>query len=186
MKNLNKFAAALSLTAGLFSASALIAQEEGEATTETVATQESDVANFASFGDWLVRCEAITVSRNACRLVQELTLQESGQLVSRFIVLPAPEGGAVLLAQVPMGVYLPGGAVVREAGRDDVEQREMIWQRCLGDLCEAALPLSQEDVAAWADTEALLFGYRMDPAAEPVIVSMDITELPEAIEAIAQ
>ena len=33
--------------------------------------------------------------------------------------------------------------------------------------------------------EALLFGYRMDPSVEPIIVSMDVTELPEAIDAIA-
>ena len=50
---------------------------------------------------------------------------------------------------------------------------------------KAALPLSAETIADLADAEALLFGYRMDPSVEPIIVSMDVTELPEAIDAIA-
>ena len=67
--------AALSLSLSMMGAGLAQAQDTDSTTTETVATQESEVANFASFGDWLVRCEAITVSRNSCRLVQELSLK---------------------------------------------------------------------------------------------------------------
>ena len=113
--------AALSLSLSILGTGLAQAQDTAAPTTETIAAQQTDVANFASFGDWLVRCEAITVSRNACRLVQELSLRDSGELVARFIVLPAPEGGAVLperLQKVPHLQALPGeiGNLKREPG----------------------------------------------------------------------
>ena len=111
------------------------------------AAAQNEVANNTQFGDWIVTCEAVTVSRTTCRLLQELTLRETNTLVARFIALPAAEGSAVLLAQVPMGVYLPGGAVYRFANDEEAEQREMIWQRCLGDVCEAAFALTPEEIA---------------------------------------
>lgn len=161
------------------------AQEEAapaEATPETPASTE--IANNTAFGDWVVQCEAVSVSRNVCRIVQELTLVDSNNLVVRFIALPAADGTAVLLAQVPIGVYLPGGAVYRLAEREEEEQREMIWQRCLGELCEAALSITPEEMASFSDAGAILFGYRPDIQAEPVIVRADVTRFAEAIEAI--
>lgn len=152
------------------------------ATAETVATTE--VANNTAFGDWVVQCEAISVSRNICRIVQELTTVDGNNLVVRFIALPAAEGTAILLAQVPIGVYLPGGAVYRLAEREDDPQREMIWQRCLGELCEAALQIEAAEMQAFAEAGAILFGYRPDIEAEPVIVQADMSRFGEAIEAI--
>lgn len=156
-----------------------MAQETSEAPAPV------EIANGTAFGDWLVRCEAVTTTRTACRLTQELSLRDGGDLIARFIVLAAGEGEAVMLAQVPMGVYLPGGAVLRVADRDDLEQREMIWQRCWGELCEAAIPLDAEAMADIAEADQILFGYRMDPSVDPIIVSFDVSQLPEAIEAVS-
>lgn len=154
---------------------------------DTVANVEtaSEVANNSSFGDWLIRCEAITVSKNACRLVQELTLREGNALVARFIALPVKDGAAVLLAQVPIGVYLPGGAVYRLADTEGEEQREMIWQRCLGELCEAAISLSAEEIEKFATAKGILFGYRANAEADPIVVRVDVAEFANAITAIA-
>lgn len=160
------------LSALLISATAASAQE-GE-----------EVANNSAFGDWIVTCEAVTVSRTSCRLIQELTLRETNSLVARFIAFPAADGTAVLLAQVPMGVYLPGGAVYRFANDEDAEQREMIWQRCLGDVCEAAIALSVEELASFADAQTLLFGYRADVQSEPIITSVDVSEFSAGIDTI--
>ncbi len=151
--------------------------------TATTATQ-SDVANNTSFGDWLVVCEAVTVRQNVCRLVQELSLRETNELVALFIALPATDG-AILLAQVPIGVYLPGGAVYRFAGRDDLEQREMVWQRCFGDICEAAIALDADELAVFGEAETMLFGFRGDAESEPVIVSVDVSQFAEAVSTIA-
>lgn len=145
---------------------------------------QTDVANNSAFGDWLVVCEAVTVRKNVCRLVQELSLRETNELVARFIALPATDG-AILLAQVPIGVYLPGGAVYRFAGRDDLEQREMVWQRCFGNICEAAIALDEEELAVFGEAETMLFGFRGDADSEPVIISVDISQFAEAVAMIA-
>ena len=142
-----------------------------------------DLANRTQFGAWIVTCEAATVRRTVCRLVQEQTLRDSGALVARFIAQPVSDG-AILLAQTPMGTYLPGGAVYRFAGNEDLEQREMIWQRCLGDVCEAAAPLDEDELALFAENDALLFGFRMDVASDPIILNVDISQFNDALIAL--
>lgn len=140
----------------------------------------ADVANRTAFGDWVVICDAVTVKKTACRLVQEQTLRDTGELVARFVAMPVADG-VILLAQLPMGVYLPGGAVYRIEGKDDVAQNEMIWQRCAGTICEAAAPISEEELAVFAEAEALLFGFRMTAQGEPVILRVDISQFAEAV-----
>ena len=150
--------------------------------TEAAAT---DVANNSVFGDWVMACEAVTVSRNMCRLVQEQSLRETGEMLARFIAVPVADG-VILLAQVPMGVYLPGGAVYRFEGQDDVEQREMVWQRCADTVCEAAAPVDEEELARFAEADGLLFGFRMDAQAEPIVLRVDLEQFGEAVDLIRQ
>lgn len=154
-----------------------LSQEVREA---PVGVSVEELENNSAFGDWVFTCEAITARRTVCRLVQELTLRDSGQLVARFIATPV-EDGRILIAQVPMGVYLPAGAVYRFAGQDDIAQREMIWQRCLGQICEAAVPLDDDEMALFGQAETILFGFRMDPGEEPVVVSVDVSRFAEAM-----
>jgi invasion protein IalB len=140
-----------------------------------------DVANGTTFGDWVIACEAETIRRTVCRLVQTLTLQDSDQLVAQFIAVPAQDG-AVLIAQVPMGVFLPGGAVYRFADDESLEQREMIWQSCQGQICEAAYPLDEEELALMGAHSSILFGYRFSADSEPIVVEVDISEFTRGIE----
>ncbi|MFN3664399.1 invasion associated locus B family protein [Yoonia sp.] len=182
------------LSAGLFSATMALAQDdglqiEGGDDSLTAAPQTlpegSEVGNNTAFGDWLVNCEAVTTTRVACSLLQELSLAETDQLIVRFIVVPADDDAAILLAQVPMGAYLPGGAVFRLDDEDeDVEQRSMIWQRCLGALCEAALRLDADELFRFDENEQLLFGYRPALEADPIVVGVDISQFNTALEAI--
>ncbi len=144
----------------------------------------AEVLNNTLFGDWLVSCEAITVTRVACSIVQQLSVAETDRLIVRMVAVPQGEDSAVLLAQVPIGAYLPGGAVYRFDG-DDGEQRSMVWQRCLGQLCEAAIPLDSEELAQFEAHDTLLFGYRPDIQAEPIIVALDISEFNTALRAIS-
>ncbi|MFA5581400.1 MAG: invasion associated locus B family protein [Paracoccaceae bacterium] len=155
-------------------------------TAPQITAPAADIPNNAMFGDWLVNCEAVSVTRVACSIVQQLSLSENNQLVVRMVAIPAPEGTAILLAQVPMGAYLPGGAVYRFDNEDEAqEQRSMIWQRCLGDLCEAAIQLDADEMALFAENDTLLFGYRPDVEAEPIVVGLDISQFNEAIAAIS-
>lgn len=154
---------------------AAAAPEPAAAAPQAAAPAAVDLANNTPFGSWLVSCEALSVKRSVCRLTQELTLRDSGDLVVRFIAIPA-EGGAILLAQVPIGVYLPGGAVWRPAEPEDAAQHDMIWQRCLGGVCEAAQGLTEADLATLSKAGTMLFGYRMDPNGEPLVVNVDVSQ----------
>ena len=147
---------------------------------ETASKVGEELRNGQLVGDWVVTCEAVTVSRTQCRLVQEQSMRETGQMVARFIAIPVSDG-AILLAQVPMGVYLPGGAVYRFAGKDDIEQRNMIWQRCAETVCEAAAPLTEEELGLFAQNDALLFGFRETADAEPVVLRVGIDGFAGAI-----
>ncbi|SIN90024.1 invasion associated locus B family protein [Vannielia litorea] len=174
MTHLAPFALALALCLPCATATA-------QEATETAPEASGEVSNNTAFGDWIVSCEAVTTRKTACSLVQEQRLKEGGQLVARFVALPVSDG-AILLAQVPMGVYLPGGAVYRFAGNEALEQREMIWQRCAENVCEAAAPLNEEELAVFAEEEALLFGFRPAAEGEPVILRVDISRFAEAVE----
>ncbi|WP_185020774.1 invasion associated locus B family protein [Histidinibacterium lentulum] len=160
----------------------VLAQEEESAAAGEVqpADLPEDVANGTTFGDWVVACEATSIRRTVCRLVQTLTLQDSDQLVAQFIAVPA-EDGAVLIAQVPMGVFLPGGAVYRFAENEEVEQREMVWQSCQGQICEAAYPLDDDELALMGEHDAMLFGYRMSADSDPIVIEVDISEFTRGI-----
>jgi len=144
----------------------------------------AEVANNTQFGDWTVACQAVTVARNICRLVQEQKMRDTKTLVARLIAFPTDKGGAVLLAQVPMGVYLPGGAVFRLEGNDDEPQQEMIWQRCIGDVCEAALALDADMMAKMTKAGAILFGYRGDISSEPIITRVSLEQFSNGIDAL--
>lgn len=168
----------------LFAAAALAVASFGCGAQAQDATTPLDVANGTMFGDWIVSCEAVTISRNVCRLLQEQTLRDNNGLVARFIALPAEEGGAILLAQVPMGVYLPGGAVYRLENAQEAAQQEMIWQRCWGNVCEAALGLEAAQLEAIDDAGAILFGYRGDISSEPVITRVDMSNFRAGLDAL--
>ncbi len=151
-----------------------------------VAAQETsnDVPVNAQFGSWIVACEAVTVNTNICRLVQEQVLVDTNQLIARFIVQPADDDAAIMLAQVPIAVFLAGGAVYRLEGDDEGPQREMVWQRCAGSLCEAALFLEPEELAAMETAGGLLFGYRTGPETDPIITRVDLTDFLAGLNAL--
>lgn len=177
---LSKLALGVTLAAVL--SAPVWAQEEA---AEIDLSQDSaDVAVNSQFGQWVVSCQAVTVSSNVCRLVQEQVLRESNVLVARFIVQPVEDDAAIMLAQVPGEVFLAGGAVYRLEGDEEAPQREMVWQRCMGNICEAAIVLEADELAAMDEAGAILFGYRMEPASEPIVTLVDLQEFTTGLNAL--
>ncbi|PFG64450.1 invasion protein IalB [Thioclava sp. ES.031] len=142
---------------------------------------QADIANNTAFGDWVVSCQAATVKKTVCRLVQEQRTKSSNQLLARFIAMPAKDG-AVLIAQVPMGAYLPGGAVYRFEGKDNVKQRDMVWQTCMNGVCEAAAPLSTDELKLFAENKAILFGYKPTATGKPVVLRVSVEQFNKALD----
>ncbi len=145
--------------------------------------QEGEVANNAAFGDWVVTCDAVSTQRTSCRVVQTQSRSDTGTLVIQLLGYALAEGGALLVAQVPMGVYLPGGVSFREAADEDAPQQAMVWQRCAGQICEAALQLDAVSLQALNDAEQVLFGYQPQPGSAPVIAQVNTATLIEALDA---
>lgn len=159
----------------------------GAAAAQDAATPAADteIRNGQQIGDWVVNCDAVTVRQTVCRLVQEQSLRDGGELVARFIAVPVVDG-AILLAQVPMGVYLPGGAVYRFGDNETEEQRDMIWQSCSGEVCEAAAPLDEEELALFAEHSDILFGFRRAAEDDPVVLRVNIEGFAEAIASLRE
>lgn len=166
----------------IVAAGCMIVSAGAAAAQDSAATPAADaeIRNGQQIGDWVVNCDAVTVRQTVCRLVQEQSLRDGGELVARFIAVPVVDG-AILLAQVPMGVYLPGGAVYRFADNETEEQRDMIWQSCAGEICEAAAPLDDAELALFADHSDILFGFRRTAEDDPVVLRVNIDGFAEAI-----
>ena len=138
-------------------------------------------ANGQAFGNWILRCQALGVAQTQCNLVQELTLAETGAMIVRLIVTEL-QGGPTLVAHVPIGAYLPSGLVYQVEG-DETEQKEMVWQRCLGSICEGALAMDEDEVARLS-SGTLLVGYRPAPGVEPVVLRVGLDGFGEGVAAI--
>lgn len=146
--------------------------------------QDTEIGNGSTFGSWEVVCDAVTTQRVSCRLVQTQTLTETGELVVRMLVYPQPEGGALLIAQVPIGIYLPGGAVYRSEASEDAPVTGLVWQRCLGEICEAALALDAAKVGELVASDAILFAYQVNPGEDRRVVRVDLAEFEAGLAAI--
>ncbi len=143
-----------------------------------------EVANNASFGDWVVNCEAVSTQRTSCWVAQTQSRADNGGLVLQLIAYALPEGGALLAAQVPIGAYLPFNVSFQPEADENPQPQRMIWQRCLGQICEAALQFSAEELAALNDAEQVLFGYQPAPGVDALVTRVSTGTLVEALDAI--
>ncbi|MCR9087935.1 MAG: invasion associated locus B family protein [Rhodobacteraceae bacterium] len=130
-----------------------------------------------TFGDWVLVCDG----GQPCRLIQQQTERETGDLAVRMIALKV-DGGAVLAAQMPMGVHLPSGAVYRLEVPEDEPQRQMVWQRCMDDICEAAIQLDERELELFGENDAILFAYRLTPQDEPRIMQVSLGGFLDGLE----
>jgi len=128
------------------------------------------------FGDWVRVCEG----EQPCRLVYQQTMRESRELVLRLIAMKTRQG-AIMAAYLPMGVHFPSGAVFRMENASDGAQEQMIWQRCHGEICEAAIQLDAELLDKFDQDEAILFAYRMNPKEEPRVMRVRLEGFSEGL-----
>jgi len=148
------------------------------------AMAQDAVANNTAFGNWLVTCRAISTDQTECRLVQSLTRTADQSLVVRMIAAPREDGGAVLFAQVPLGVYLGAQPGMDEVGATDGVSRPFVWQRCVKEVCEAARVLSAQEIADMTAAGKILFGYKPTANDDPLIVQIDTSQFAAGIDAI--
>ena len=149
------------------------------------ALAQGPVANDTAFGDWRVACRAVTTDQTECRLVQTVTRTSDKSLVVRLIAVPRTDTGVVLVAQMPMGVFLGARPAMRLEGSPEGSEISFAWQRCVKDICEAAVPLTDAQLADMMKAGKVLFGYKAKPADKPLVVRLNVAQLDTGLAAIA-
>lgn len=133
------------------------------------------------FGAWEMRCQRIDpadpASALACEVTQETLLQGATQPVTRLAIgRPAPDAALTAVVQMPLGLWLPGGAALDLGPSGGSHALDIL--RCLPQGCIAEIPLTDAMRAALSDesgtdatpTSAIVFEMQPGtPARVPLI-----------------
>lgn len=112
-----------------------------------------------------------------CAMEQTAVLTRTGQLVTKVVVrVPAGTHAPVILLQLPMGLYLPGGVGVEI---DDKKPEQFSLQTCDVQGCYGGGPLSK-DLLASLERGTRLTVIFQNPAQEKITVPMAIGNFSEA------
>lgn len=104
----------------------------GSAVATVTVAQDSEVTvTTKSHGDWQVRCEQVKGADKICVMQQQAIVQGSGQKLMQVNI--AKQGGSTKMTMImPLGVYLPSGAVMRDGGE---EIKDMVIRFCAQTGC---------------------------------------------------
>lgn len=146
------------------------------------------LANGTRFGTWTLGCEAVAVGETACLLSQRVARSSDGAFLADFMLFPNPqaEGEVYLAARVAAGVYLPSGFVLRGESAPEDSQRQLVWQTCVGEVCEGLLSLPAADVAALEAGGDVIAAYRPSVQSEAVIFRFSVAGAEAGLEALAR
>jgi len=108
---------------------------------------------------------------------QTAVLTQTGQLVTKVVVrVPGATRAPIILLQLPMGLYLPGGVGIEV---DDQKPEQFALQTCDVHGCYGGGPLSKELLAS-LDRGSRLTVIFQNPAQEKIKVPMAIGNFSEA------
>jgi invasion protein IalB len=94
---------------------------------------------------WVVNCQDNN-GKLDCRAGQAVFLKTTGQrLLSVAVRVPADTKKPILMVQVPLGVYLPGGASL-QIGQD--QAKVLPFKGCDQSGCLAEYPVTEAEIAA--------------------------------------
>lgn len=129
------------------------------------------------FLDWSVESSA-----DRCIAITRILLRDSGTpLLSLSLSLRA-DGGALMLAEVPVGASLRDGIVWLPApGRPG---RALEWQNCTPDACIATDNLTAADLNTLRPRRAISVAFRPLPASPPLVTPVSLMGLTRALAAV--
>lgn len=149
-----------------------------------VATPERTTA---SFGDWVLRCEAVTGSaKRFCEVVQIMTQQgETNPIAQVAIGKLAPNEGRRLTVVLPTNIAIGTKplAAVAKAGTPSVE---LTWQRCKLGACYASALLTDEAISLFNSQSEPGHIVFKDAADRDVSLPLSFRGLPQALAALAK
>jgi invasion protein IalB len=109
-------------------------------------------ATTATYGDWVVRCQMLTIDGKplrSCEIAQTVTLQgQTAPIAQIALGRPKPDLPLFATVLVPPNVAFPSTLRV---SIDDKDPRpvELNWSRCLPSGCYANLRLPDSAIALW-------------------------------------
>jgi invasion protein IalB len=106
----------------------------------------------ASFGDWLLRCDATaaTPARRVCEVALIVTVQGQTNPIAQIAVgKPSPKESNRLTVVLPPNIAITTRPQVTVA-KTGATPIELIWQRCTPAACFASAPLSDESVGIFS------------------------------------
>lgn len=137
----------------------------------------------ASFGDWVMRCDASSAKR-VCEVAQMMTIQGQSAPVAQIAIGRPAKGEALRLTVVlPTNVMLTIKPKVFEE-KNDRFATELSWLRCIPGGCIANAPIA-DDLAARLGARTAPGGIAFQDAAErEVVLPLSFRGLTQALAAL--
>jgi len=126
------------------------------------------------FGDWIFACKALGPEKTVCAIVQNIDYQTE-QVQKRLLTLTvrrlqSPESKTsktILLARLPLGIFLPSGVAARI---DETEQFPMFVQTCSQMGCEAVVELDKQKLRGMKAGKKLFIGFKVQANSKVVTI----------------
>jgi invasion protein IalB len=141
----------------------------------------------ASFGDWVLRCEAaVAAARRVCEVAQVITLQgQTNPTAQVALGKQAPNEGKRLVIVLPPNIAILSKPQVATA-KAGPAPIELTWQRCTPGACFASAPMSDDAVAVFtAQTEPGRIVFK-DAADREAALPLSFRGLAQALAALAK
>jgi len=137
----------------------------------------------ARAGEWQVECRGEGNAK--CVAVHDVLVKTADQpdaptnRILRATIAKSDQGQMVLLALLPLGIFLPAGVV---STVDEAPQTPMTVQRCTQAGCEAAQALTPETFQALRKGKQLKVAFKADPNGQTLVVEVPLKHAAAALD----
>jgi invasion protein IalB len=146
------------------------------------ATQQTPAANTSQRPAWNALCTSPSRQGELeCAMEQTAVFTQTGQLVAKISLrVPPATRAPVMMIQVPVGLYLPGGISLQV---DDKKPEQLAVQTCDLNGCYAGSQISKDLLAAMESGTRLAIIFQ-NTAQEKITVPLSIGNFSEAFNRI--
>jgi invasion protein IalB len=132
----------------------------------------------AEDAEWRVDCP----DKGRCVAFHDVMVRagaDSASLMLRASFAKSDQGPVVLLALLPLGIFLPAGVL---AAVDDAPPLPLVVQRCVQNGCEAGQALTPEAVKALRHGKLLKIAFKAVPEGDTLVVEVPLKHVGKALD----
>jgi invasion protein IalB len=163
------------------------AQQTGteQKTAPAAAVATSPELTTATFGSWVLRCQAAkdNASARQCEIVQSIQAQGQNAPLAQYGLTRANNPGQWrIVALLPVNVQFPSAVKISTGGKPPLGA-DLVWQRCVAIGCAAAGDLAADVLAAMRNaTEPGTITF-VDAAGRNIVLPIEYRGLTQAMDA---